>query len=323
MQLRAAYDTRVLCKGPTQPHRKSSMTASRPAATRAVSRANHIILAAATVVLVAANVAGANYYRLPMAERVRSPMHVYLRPAGYVGQTAGLLAVAIFIFLWLYPVRKKFRGLAWMGSVGKWLDVHITFALMMPLLLAVHAAWRFGGIIGLGFHAMMIVWASGIVGRYLYMRIPRSRSGLELTLEEIAATRRSMVTELAATTGLDPVELERTLSGAASRGASPGLLGAFGAMIAADFTRWRVRRQLRRRWRTLPGRHRLDDRTLDTAVDLAAREIALEQQVRLLQRTHRIFRYWHLLHRPIAIMALVAVVIHVAVVVAVGATWFW
>jgi uncharacterized protein (DUF2062 family) len=101
------------------------------------------------------------------------------------------------------------------------------------------------------------------------------------------------------------------------------LLGAFGAMIAADFTRWRVRRQLRRRWRTLPGRHRLDDRTLDKAVDLAAREIALEQQVRLLQRTHRIFRYWHLLHRPIAIMALVAVVIHVAVVVAVGATWFW
>ena len=299
------------------------MTTSRPAAPRAVTRANHIILAAATVVLVAANVAGANYYRLPMAERVRSPMHVYLRPAGYVGQTAGILAVAIFIFLWLYPLRKKFRGLAWMGSVGKWLDVHITFALMMPLLLAVHAAWRFGGIIGLGFHAMMIVWASGIVGRYLYMRIPRSRSGLELTLEEIAATRRSMVTELAATTGLDPAELERTLSGAASRGASPGLLGAFGAMIAADFTRWRVRRQLRRRWRTLPGRHRLDDRTLDTAVDLAAREIALEQQVRLLQRTHRIFRYWHLLHRPIAIMALVAVVIHVAVVVAVGATWFW
>jgi hypothetical protein len=299
------------------------MTTSRPAAARAVSRANHIILAVATVVLVAANVAGANYYRLAMAERVRSPMHVYLRPAGYVGQTAGILAVAIFIFLWLYPLRKKFRGLAWMGSVGKWLDVHITFALMMPLLLAVHAAWRFGGIIGLGFHAMMIVWASGIVGRYLYMRIPRSRSGLELTLEEIAATRRSMVTELAATTGLDPVELERTLSGAASRGASPGLLGALGAMIAADFTRWRVRRQLRRRWRTLPGRHRLDDRTLDKAVDLAAREIALEQQVRLLQRTHRIFRYWHLLHRPIAIMALVAVVIHVAVVVAVGATWFW
>jgi hypothetical protein len=299
------------------------MTTSRPAAARAVSRANHIILAVATVVLVAANVAGANYYRLAMAERVRSPMHVYLRPAGYVGQTAGILAVAIFIFLWLYPLRKKFRGLAWMGSVGKWLDVHITFALMMPLLLAVHAAWRFGGIIGLGFHAMMIVWASGIVGRYLYMRIPRSRSGLELTLEEIAATRRSMVTELAATTGLDPVELERTLSGAASRGASPRFLGAVGAMITADFTRWRVRRQLRRRWRTLPGRHRLDDRTLDKAVDLAAREIALEQQVRLLQRTHRIFRYWHLLHRPIAIMALVAVVIHVAVVVAVGATWFW
>jgi len=300
------------------------MATSRPApATRAVSRANHFVLTVAALVLVGANAAGYSYYMLPMAERVRSPLHVYLRPSGYVGQTAGILAVAIFIFLWLYPLRKKIRGLAWMGSVGKWLDVHITFALVMPLLLAVHAAWRFGGIIGLGFHAMMIVWASGIVGRYLYMRIPRSKSGLELTLEEIASARRSMVTELAATTGLDPGELEKTLSGAASGRVSPGLLRAFFGMIAADFTRWRMRRQLRRRWRNLPGRHRLDDRTLEKAVDLATREIALEQQVRMLQRTQRIFRYWHLLHRPIAIMALFAVVIHVAVVVAVGATWFW
>jgi hypothetical protein len=300
------------------------MTTSRPAAPpRAVSRANRVFLATATVLLIGANAAGAAYYRLPMAERVRSPMHLWLRPSGYVGQTAGILAVAIFVFLWLYPLRKKFRGLAWLGSVGKWLDVHITFALLMPLLLAVHAAWRFGGIIGLGFHAMMIVWASGIIGRYLYVRIPRSRSGLELTLEEIAASRRSMVTELAATTGIDPVALEKTLSGAASRRASPGLIRSFFGMIAADFTRWRIARELRRRWRHLPGRPPLGDRTLNAAVDLATREIALEQQVRLLQVTHRIFRYWHLAHRPIAVMALIAVVIHVAVVVAVGATWFW
>ena len=292
-------------------------------ATRAVSRANRFVLAAATLVLVGVNAAGYSYYTMPMAERVRAPLHVYLRPSGYVGQSAGILAVVIFIFLWLYPLRKKIRGLAWLGSVGKWLDVHITFALMMPLLLTVHAAWRFGGVIGLGFHAMMIVWASGIVGRYIYMRSPRSQSGLELTLDEIASTRRSMVTELAATTGLDPAELERTLSGAVTGRESPGVSRALGAMLAADFTRWRMRRRLRKRWRNLPGRHRLDDSTLDRAVDLAMREIALEQQVRLLQGTHRIFRYWHLLHRPIAVMALLAVVIHVAVVVAVGATWFW
>ena len=295
----------------------------RPAEPRGLHQKNGVAVAIGAGLLIAANVAGASYYSLPMAERVRSPEHVWLRPAGYVGQSAGILAALIFAFLWLYPLRKKFRALAWMGAVSKWLDVHIAFALLLPLLLAIHAAWRFGGIIGLGFDAMMIVWASGIVGRYLYARIPRSRSGLELTLDEIAADRRSLVTELAARTGLDPGTLEQTLNAATTTDQQPGLLQAFGAMVAGDFARWRMSRELKGRWRQIPGRPRLDDHTLKEAVDLATREMALDQQVRLLQRTHRIFRYWHLLHRPIALTALVAVIIHIGVVVAVGATWFW
>ena len=51
--------------------------------------------------------------------------------------------------------------------------------------------------------------------------------------------------------------------------------------------------------------------------------VPLTQQVRMLGVTHRLFRYWHVAHRPFAITALIAVVIHVAVVVALGATWFW
>ena len=116
---------------------------------------------------------------------------------------------------------------------------------------------------------------------------------------------------------------QRTLDAGEASDQPPGLLKAFGAMVAGDFARWRMSRELKRRWREIPGRPRLDDRTLKEAVDLATREMALDQQVRLLQRTHRIFRYWHLLHRPIALTALVAVVIHIGVVVAVGATWFW
>lgn len=258
-----------------------------------------------------------------MAERVRSVEHAWLRPSGYIGQSAGILAALIFASLWLYPLRKRFRTATWAGPLSKWLDVHISLALTLPLLLAIHAGWRFGGLIGLGFLAMMIVWSSGIVGRYLYVRIPRSRSGMELTLDQIAENRRSLVTDLAATTGLDPATLERTLRAEAPDRRAAGLLPAFGAMLSGDMSRWRLGRELRRRWRHLPGRPALDDATLKSAVDMAVREVALAQQVRLLQRTHRIFRYWHVLHRPIAVTALIAVAIHIAVVVAVGATWFW
>ena len=300
------------------------MNGPRPTgATRALSPSSRVFLLAAMVVLVTVNASGAGYYALPMAERVRSVSHVWLRPSGYVGQSAGILATLIFAFLWLYPVRKKFRSLAWTGPLSRWLDVHITAALTLPLLLTVHGAWHFGGIPGLSFDAMMIVCASGIVGRYLYVRIPRSASGIELTLDEIAAQRRTLVTDLAATTGLDPAALEQTLSAAVPGDESPGIARAFVAMLSADVARWRVARELRRAWRHLPSRAKLNDRALTDAIALAEREIALEQQVRFLRATHRIFRFWHVAHKPIAVTALVAAAIHIGVVVALGATWLW
>ena len=107
------------------------------------SRAGRNVLVAFVMLLCGICVAGAPYYRLSAAGRVRSPLHVWFKPAGYIGQSAGLLALAIFLFLWLYPLRKKFRWLAWTGSIARWLDVHVLAALSLPLLVAIHAAWRF------------------------------------------------------------------------------------------------------------------------------------------------------------------------------------
>ena len=78
----------------------------------------------------------------PNALRPRHPWHTFLRPSGEVGQTAGILAFVIFAFLWLYPLRKKWRALAFTGAIGRWLDVHVTTALGLPMLLTIHAAWR-------------------------------------------------------------------------------------------------------------------------------------------------------------------------------------
>jgi hypothetical protein len=51
--------------------------------------------------------------------------------------------------------------------------------------------------------------------------------------------------------------------------------------------------------------------------------MALTQQARILEGTRAVFRFWHVAHRPFAFAALVAVLVHVGVVVAMGATWFW
>jgi len=99
--------------------------------------------------------------------------------------------------------------------------------------------------------------------------------------------------------------------------------GVLQRMLLDDFTRWRTLRRLRREWTRPPaGIKPLDRRSLDEALELARRELALAQQVRMLDAGRRVFGYWHVAHRPVAITALLAVLVHVAVAVATGMTWF-
>ena len=266
---------------------------------------------------------GQPYYALSTAERVRHALHPWLRPSGYIGQTAGLLGLALFLFLWLYPLRKKFRWLAWTGPVGSWLRVHTAAGLLIPLLVAVHAAWRFTGLIGLGYGAMLTVALSGIVGRYLYVHIPRALDGAELSREDVAEQRRTLVKRLALTTGRDPGVIERGLVAAVAPARATGAAGVLHRMLLDDLTRWRTIRRLRREWERPPaGIAPLDRRSLDEALALARRELALAQQARMLDAGRRVFGYWHVAHRPVAITALLAALVHVAVAVATGMTWF-
>lgn len=275
------------------------------------------------VTLVAVNILGAPYYLSTQGERVRDPLHRLLRPSGLVGQSAGIVAFLIFAFLWLYPLRKKFKALAFTGTIGRWLDVHVTMALGLPLLLTIHAAWRSDGVIGIGFGAMMVVWASGIVGRYLYTRIPRAKSGTELSLDDAVAERNRLIDEIALMTGLGPRQVEETLAVSTPRNEKAGVIQVLRALLTNDLNRWRRTRTLKRRLAQLEGGRIIPAPALKRALTLADREIALTQQLRMLDATHRVFRYWHIAHRPFALTALVAVVVHITVVVAVGATWFY
>lgn len=297
--------------------------AASPAPAPRTRSASQIATLVIVVTLVVVNVLGAPYYLSSQGERVRDPLHKLLRPSGLVGQSAGIVAFLIFAFLWLYPLRKKYKSLAFTGTIGKWLDVHVTTALGLPLLLTIHAAWRSDGVIGIGFGAMLIVCASGIVGRYLYTRIPRAKSGTELSLDDAVAERNRLIDEIADMTGLHPRKVEETLAVSSPTDEKAGVIQVLRDLLTNDVNRWRRTRELKRRFLQLEGGRVIPAASLKRALKLADREIALGQQLRMLDATHRVFRYWHIAHKPFALTALVAVVVHVAVVVAVGATWFY
>jgi hypothetical protein len=291
-------------------------SAPRSAAPRGAGPGRIIIVP--TLLLVAVAVWGAPYYVASSAERLRHPLHAWFRPSGYVGQSAGILTFAGFLFMWLFPLRKRVRKAAWAGPVPKWLDVHIGVGLMLPLVGAIHAGFRVGGVIGLGYIAMLIVCASGIVGRYLYVRIPRGRSGVELGMSEVAAQQRALVGELAEASGISVFELQEILQ-VRSTPARAGVWAAFVQMARDDLARGQAVRRLRARMRSQGN---VDTERLHNIMTLARRQMSLAQQARLLNATQSLFRHWHAAHLPVAITAVIAVTIHVVVVIAMGATWF-
>ena len=294
---------------------RSSGSEVRPGARRATR-----ILLLGALLLIGVTAAGATYYLAPMGVRVRSPLHAWLKPSGYVGQVAGLVAFTAFMMLWLYPLRRRFRWLSFTGSMARWLDVHVALALLLPLIAAVHASWRFRGLIGLGYAAMVTVWLSGLVGRYLYSRIPRGKTGLEMDAEEMARSRHALLAEIAHRAHL-PVEEVKTVLGEDPWPCEGlGLWATLRQLVRDDLARWRAGRALAAAC-AKRSRGRLDRRTLRRLRRLARREMALMQQSRLLTATQRVFRFWHVVHRPFAIAALAAVLVHVSVAVIMGATW--
>jgi hypothetical protein len=306
------------------------MSAARYAATEIVHQRSRrslrnptgwivFIVLAALVVL---TLAGAPYYFQGMGSRVRNPLHAWFRSGGTIGQSLGILALCSFLFLWLYPIRKRVRSLSRLGALPAWLRIHTMVGFFLPWVVALHAAFRFSGLAGLAFFAMLVVWASGIVGRYLYRRIPRNQQGIELTLDQVASRRRELLLEISIITGLSPQVIESATLGRLAPSSNPGFLGTLRRFVTDDWVRRQAVRDLQRlaarKGSALPSDHDAWHRILD----LTRQQVALEQQARLLEATRRIFRHWHDAHLPVGITALLAVIVHVTVVILVGATWF-
>lgn len=318
----AATESRV----PAEPYPKPRLVLPARPASRARVRGwvDAVAVAALLSIPVGITLWGLRYYSLSPGGRLRSALDPLLKPGGPVGLALGVAGFALFLFMWAYAIRKKARWLAWTGAVGSWLRVHIVIGISLPVIVAVHAGWRFDGVIGLGYWAMLVVALSGAVGRYLYTRIPRRQSGVEMSIEEVSQERRSLLTRIAIATGLEPSAVERALALDPAPYEKLDPVRTLLRMMRDDLQRGRLIRQLREQWsRPRAGAPRIDSHALHETLRLARREIALQQESRVLETTRRLFGAWHVFHRPFAATALIAVAIHVVVAIVVGGVQLW
>ena len=269
-----------------------------------------VYMVSAAVVL-AALAAGADFYRTPLLERAHHDGYWQWKAGGSVGHKLGIVGSSMMVLMLLYSVRKRVGALRRLGPLSGWLDVHIYLGVFGPLLVVLHSSFKVQGLVALSFWSMVVVALSGVLGRYLYLQIPRTRAGEELALAELEAEDRELSGQLRSRFRLDEAQLAR-LDALVAVPARTGLLGGFVRLVTDDLRLRSGLREFARSCRSVP---RPVVRDFQRVVRQKAQ---VHRRILLWDRVHELFHYWHVLHKPFALVMYLFMIVHVGVAIVTG-----
>ncbi|MEZ4987706.1 MAG: hypothetical protein R2795_22200 [Saprospiraceae bacterium] len=104
------------------------------------------------------------------------------------------------------------------------MEFHIFLCTLGPVMILFHTAFKFGGIVSISFWSMVIVVASGVIGRFIYVQIPRTIEGRELSLAELQEMKIEVSQKLAQTPALDASAYQQLLNATRDQSARQGNL---------------------------------------------------------------------------------------------------
>ena len=258
---------------------------------------------------------GRSFYLTPLVERAHHAGYWEWKPGGRVGRALGVTGSAMLLVLLLYSVRKRLRFLRRLGPLSRWLDIHIFLGGIGPLFIVLHSAFKVHGLVALSFWSMVAVALSGVVGRFLYLQIPRTRAGEELSLAEVEALDQELSDRLRRSFRLSEAALLRLNALSAPLEQRRGLLRGLLGLLFGDRGLRSDLRGFARECRTVP-RGVFDDfeRTV-------LQKALLRRRILLWDRLHELFHYWHVVHKPFAAVMYLFMLVHIAVAVMTGYGW--
>lgn len=294
---------------PEQP-RVSARARARPA------RLRYTIYAISAAVWVCLFYYGLPYYRLGLAERLHSSAHRALRPVGELGLLYGYIGTAFVLLLFLYSIRKRVRALARLGSLGRWLNVHIFCGVAGPAMITLHSSLKVTGAIAVGYWAMVGVMLSGFVGYYLLRQVGGALAEADEEAESLARELEDLDRELVERYGFLPADLDalRRRSGA-DRAERMGALQSLFYLMGQDFLGFLDALGLIRRHGALRRLGRIEARRVRA---MTRRRMLVERRRAFLRQTGALFHYWHAIHRPFTIVLFLMVGLHIGIAVWLG-----
>lgn len=250
------------------------------------------------------------------------PTEQYLTPQTGVGYALGIVGGSSMLLLLVYPLRKRFRVLSFMGTTKRWFQAHMALGIVGPVLVLFHSNFSLGATnSNVALACMLIVSGSGLFGRYFYTRIHHGLHGRKASLAELrdyAEKLRWVTTTVDFLPDL-VVRIEREERAIVERCERTLILlrpvvGFAGVLLA----RRRLHRHVAQQIRSLRdgpagagARRRQLRRTAETYID---DRLAATRRVVEFGAFERLFSLWHALHLPLFLMLLVAGIAHVVAV---------
>jgi len=273
----------------------------------------------AVLVLLAIN--GYEYYNTSLEERFFNSHHNSLKPSGTLGHGLGIIGTLMMtVGVAIYMIRKRVKKLFNLGYLKHWLELHIFLCTVGPLLVLYHTAFKFGGIVSVSFWSMVLVVLSGVAGRFIYLQIPRTIQGIELSDQDLKVLKEQLAIKVRGVLSEDTMalaEFERVAS--TERYANFKLLTAVGFIFKDIIYIRKVLRLLKKRVNYL----NLSSSGKKEIMKTAKEEIKVARSLGMLRTFHKLFHYWHVAHLPVAIAMFVIMLIHVGVTILFGYKWIF
>lgn len=251
------------------------------------------------------------------------PLARVLSPERGVGYALGIIGGSAMLLLLVYPARKRLPWLGVFGSVKTWFQIHMVLGVAGPLLILYHSNFSLGATnSNAALFAMVIVSASGIVGRYFYARIHCGLYGHRTNLAELQTSAESLRTKVAGASFVPELLAELEVAERRLMQRSKAPLRVLLRPVTVSARMWIERHRLTRRAvtelrataarsRVIAERHEHFERAVRGYI---ARRLQATRQVAEFEAYERLFSLWHVLHLPLFFMLLIAGVVHVVAV---------
>ena len=236
-----------------------------------------------------------------------------------LGYALGLAGGVLLLGLLIYPVRKRVRFMRQWGALKHWFRFHMVGGIFGPLLILFHSTFHVGSFnAGVALGCMLLVVASGVVGRFIYRKIHHGLYGTQASLKDLEQELAQGFEALNPLLQRMPRVKQEVEKFAALVSHRPTALSArAGHFLSLSVKRWFAVRRVRdalTAYAAGPDHQVAAKASLGTLLETIDNALQAVQRRSQFSTYERLFSLWHVVHVPFLFMLVITAIVHVVAV---------